>query len=85
MINQMSIKVFPNPSNGLIFINYQSSFNFFVEFSDLLGSVIFRHDLSASRSNSQIYNDKLQNGVYLYRIVTESGSQLKTGKIVVLK
>jgi hypothetical protein len=32
-----------------------------------------------------IKNEKLQNGIYLYRIITNTGNQLKTGKIVVMK
>jgi hypothetical protein len=80
-----TLTIHPNPASDYFQVTYSLKQNAVMTIYDLSGKLVGKHSLNASQTMAEIKNDKLQNGIYLYRIITDSGSQLKTGKIVVLK
>jgi hypothetical protein len=72
-----SISIFPNPSNGIITINTENTLSITV--CDIAGKVVFSKN---NVSNNETINlSYLQSGVYLAKMVTESGVE-ETKKII---
>jgi hypothetical protein len=93
-INSMSIHsvekeevviIHPNPASDYFQMTYSLKQNAVMTIYDVSGKLVGKHSLNASQTMAEIKNEKLQNGIYLYRIITNTGNQLKTGKIVVMK
>ncbi len=82
--NSSSLTVYPNPNNGSFTIqssafNGQSS----IEIYNVLGEKVYSQ-LSTLYSPLSITLNQ-PNGVYFYRVVTESGALLNEGKLVIVK
>lgn len=78
-----AIKLFPNPNNGsfsLSIRNHELEINN-VEIYNMLGQVVYKS--SITQSMSQIKLNNATSGVYLYRIISEKGNLVGTGKFVV--
>jgi hypothetical protein len=72
-----SISIFPNPSNGIITINTENTLNLTI--SDITGKVIFSKNNVTNNETINLSN--LQTGVYLAKMVTETGVE-ETKKII---
>jgi hypothetical protein len=79
------ISLYPNPNNGTMMVEYSIKDDASLEITDLSGKLVGKYKLISTDSKTEIKNDKLENGIYLYRIITSAGTQLKTGKIAVIK
>jgi sugar lactone lactonase YvrE len=80
-----SAKVYPNPNNGsfqLVINNYQSVIHGTVEIYNMLGEKIYSKSFSTINSLLSIDISSKSAGVYLYRVVTETGSLISEGKII---
>lgn|GEM_PF-522873 len=82
--NAAVVSVYPNPSNGNVTISVSgTSDKSSVEVYNTMGQLVYTGAL-ASGNNSIDLNTK-SNGVYLYRIVTETGDLIGSGKLVIQK
>ncbi|HTA82558.1 MAG TPA: T9SS type A sorting domain-containing protein [Bacteroidia bacterium] len=82
--DKYSVNIYPNPSKGITTIqlsgvNCQSS----IEIYNMLGEKIYTSKLNPT--NTQINLSNNPNGIYLYRLLTETGGLISTGKIVIQK
>ena len=72
-----SISISPNPSNGIITINTENTLN--ITISDITGKVVFSKNNVTTNESINLSN--LQTGVYLAKMVTETGVE-ETKKII---
>jgi len=72
-----SISIFPNPSNGMITINTENTLSITV--CDIAGKVVFSKNNVTNNETINLSN--LQSGVYLAKMVTETGVE-ETKKII---
>ena len=84
VINKNNITLYPNPTTGNITVEYKIVHNAILEITDISGKLVGTYNLPFDSYKMQITDDKLENGMYLYRIVSDN-SILKTGKIAILK
>ncbi|HXP49189.1 MAG TPA: T9SS type A sorting domain-containing protein [Bacteroidia bacterium] len=91
-INQVSaspdcISIFPNPSNGSFNLRetnaHQLMVNSSVEIYNMLGEKIYTAKINAT--NTQIDLSNNPSGIYLYRVITETGGLVSEGKLVIQK
>ena len=71
------ISISPNPSNGIITINTENTLNLTI--SDITGKVVFSKNNVTNNETINLSN--LQTGVYLAKMVTETGVE-ETKKII---
>jgi len=91
-INNMSpatdrILVYPNPNNGIFTIqanNQQLLANSYIEIYNVLGEKVYSQS-KTNNSQLTINLNNQPNGVYLYRIITETGDLIGEGKIAIEK
>jgi hypothetical protein len=91
--SKSSVVLFPNPNNGqftlevkrevpiAIGIRTKSA----VEVYNMLGQIIYSTSLSINNSTFNINLGSQPNGVYLYRVLTETGSLVSDGKFIIQK
>jgi sugar lactone lactonase YvrE len=82
------IKVYPNPSNGnfqLGITNEELGMSNTVEVYNMLGEKVYSCYQITKSSNYQIDLSAQPNGVYLYKVMAESGEILGQGKLVIQK
>ncbi|HXB13000.1 MAG TPA: choice-of-anchor tandem repeat GloVer-containing protein, partial [Bacteroidia bacterium] len=81
-----NINIYPNPNNGQFIIqssaiNHPSS----IEVYNVLGEKVYASQPLNSKGTTEVNLSSLANGIYVYNIITEDGSLLKQGKIVLEK
>jgi Secretion system C-terminal sorting domain len=81
----VELRIFPNPNNGnfiisLSGINEKCS----IEIYNVLGEKIYTENLPQTQDNN-INLTGQPNGVYLYRIISENGGLIGSGKLVITK
>jgi hypothetical protein len=83
---KFKIKLFPNPSNGTITLNYtiKQSDVAAIKIYDLTGKLITDYKLNASTDQMQINNADLNNGIYMYDVIVNNKT-VKTDKLVIIK
>jgi hypothetical protein len=82
--NQNSFILYPNPSNGtftvqLSGVNSLSS----IEIYNMFGEKIYTTKLNAIDTQIDLTNNP--DGIYLYRVLTETGGLISSGKMVIQK
>ena len=75
--NRNPISIFPNPSKGIITINTENTLNITV--CDITGKVVFSKNNVTNNETINLSN--LQTGVYLAKMITETGVE-ETKKII---
>ncbi|MCD4772836.1 MAG: T9SS type A sorting domain-containing protein [Bacteroidales bacterium] len=87
VFNEANISIFPNPSNGNIFLNIETenSMNVKLSIMDLLGKSFYEKQFQFNHgTNSQkIVLDDLANGIYIVRL--ENDGKVYTEKLVIDK
>jgi len=83
--NEEHLKIYPNPSNGIV--NFDLNKNeeaqkCRIEIYTILGEEIYSKTSMANYSFSIDISNQ-PKGIYLYRLFTESGNQMASGKLVV--
>lgn len=76
--------LYPNPNRGDMTLEYKITQNATLEITDISGKLVGKYNLPADSFKIQITNERMENGIYLYRVLANS-SILKAGKIIVMK
>ena len=82
------VNIYPNPSDGVFTLqanSYQPLANSYVEIYNMLGEKVYSHYQITKSSNYQIDLSNRPIGIYLYRVITETGNLIGQGKIVIAK
>jgi hypothetical protein len=76
-------RIYPNPSTGLMNLEYESMSDAELSFFDIYGNCVFRQTLerSVNRKTVQIRATNIPEGMYLYRLTADSGVQ--TGTVII--
>ena len=82
--NNEQLIIYPNPTTGTIFLAYNLHTDAVMQLSDLSGNLVGAYDMPATETSIQVKNNYLQNGVYMYRIISND-ILIKVGKIVVMQ
>jgi len=70
-ISSNSIKVYPNPSNGIFAVDIDPSLNICkIIISDLLGNIILQQKVN---NQTELSIDKVPNGIYLLSFIAKNG------------
>jgi len=83
--NSAQIVVYPNPNNGLFTIESSVGGASSVEIYNILGEKVYTRNLSTTKGTNTINVGNQPNGVYLYRIISDSGDLLGEGRISIQK
>ena len=80
--NNTTAKVYPNPTNGLFTVSLQNADEkTYITVYNVLGENVYSSKLTTD--NTQVNIGSQPTGIYLYRICTESGNVISTGKLIV--
>jgi hypothetical protein len=82
--NNSQLNIYPNPSSGIMILDYNIKADANLEISDLSGRLVGTYFLPATGTHTEVKNNELYNGVYIYR-VTSNGVVIKIGKIIVMQ
>lgn len=77
------VKVYPNPSNGVF--TFQSSVvsgKSSVEIYNVLGEKVYSNSYQPTANGYQLNLSNQPNGIYLYRVISETGGMIGEGKLV---
>ena len=84
LIDESSIKIYPNPANAYIMIEYQSTVDGTIRLFNSLGEMVLNTTLSKENTKIQLMLHDLANGIYHYEV--EFANMKKTrGKLTILK
>ncbi len=76
------IHVYPNPNNGIFTVITQEDMCAArIEIYNMLGQIIYKRTLK--KVNTEIRLDGQSIGVYLYRVISEKGEYIASGKLIV--
>lgn len=81
-----NVVLYPNPSNGIFQLeikNYELGMNSSVEVYNMLGEKVYSTSLLISNSSFLINLCNQPNGIYLYRVITETGELVGDGKLMI--
>jgi hypothetical protein len=81
--NEMNVKVYPNPSNGLFTLEMKNTTNSLVQVFNALGQRVYYAKVQAGSLNTSIDLVNQPNGIYLYTIITEAGRYISSGKLII--
>lgn len=86
VIEQLKTKLnlYPNPNNGNMYLEYENiTTNATFELFDITGRKVAQHPLPQESNRLYIPEEKLQPGVYPYKILSDDG-ELGRGKVVIV-
>jgi hypothetical protein len=79
-----NVKVYPNPSDGKFTIESSVvSGKSLVEIYNVLGEKIYNETLRQVQGDNQIDLSNQTSGIYLYRVVSEKGELIGSGKLII--
>jgi hypothetical protein len=79
------VNLYPNPNNGTMMLDYSINTDARLEIMDITGNLVGTYNLPATGTTIKVQNDNLQNGMYLYRVISNNNTIIKIGKIVVMQ
>jgi hypothetical protein len=80
-----SVSVYPNPSKGVYAFEVKSEelkVKSIIEVYNVLGQQVYSNSLVIPDSSFQIDLTAQPNGVYLYRVISETGTVMGEGKLI---
>jgi hypothetical protein len=79
-ITNEKIEIFPNPTNGILNINFDNDFlNSTFELTNAIGEVILKQELNNKQNHINI--ETITTGIYFYKI-NKNGLNIKIGKVL---
>jgi len=81
-----NVTLYPNPNNGVFQLtirNYELGITNTVEVYNLLGEKVYSSKLNGYNTQLNLCNNS--NGIYLYRVLTETGDLVSEGKFIIQK
>ena len=83
-VNSKEVRVFPNPCNGLFTIqSNEVTVNLIIESYNALGVEIYTANLNPTSTLIDLGSNI--SGIFLYRVLTETGRLVSTGTFVIQK
>ncbi len=81
------IKIVPNPNNGemVLLSNHNFEIGSIFRIYDLTGRVLYQKTITEETTHVQVNTSNLQNGIYLYSVVSPQGKLLVKDKLVIMK
>lgn len=80
--NQPSIKVYPNPGNGLFNLEITNlTGNPQISVYNVLGQQVYTATLTGTQTTLNLVAQP--KGIYIYRVMSETGNPISTGKLVI--
>ena len=82
--NNAEVKVFPNPSNGIF--NYELGIKNYaseIHIYNMLGKEVYSKALRQAQGDNQIDLSNQPAGIYLYRVITQQGEFVGSGKVII--
>jgi PKD repeat protein len=77
-----SVKVYPNPNNGVFMMSLNTTgATPFVKIYNVLGQEVYTAQLK--NQNTQVDLSSQAKGLYIYRVFSENGASILTGRVVV--
>ncbi|HVA98720.1 MAG TPA: T9SS type A sorting domain-containing protein, partial [Bacteroidia bacterium] len=72
-----------NPNNGIFTINFENKFakNDRIEIYNVLGKMVNSTILNSNTTQINMKDDAA--GIYMYKVLSENGSMISNGKIIV--
>jgi|GEM_PF-5491514 hypothetical protein len=81
-----NITIYPNPSNGVFTIQSSGiSRQTLVEVYNMIGEKVYSNSLNIQHSKFNIDLSDQSAGVYMYKILSEKGEYLASGKLIILR
>jgi hypothetical protein len=78
------VKIYPNPTSGLVSITFNSIENGSIIVVDILGRNVFQQVLTEAKNSIKLDLNNLQAGVYFIKIY-DNEATLSTHKITIIK
>lgn len=78
--NNYDVNIYPNPTSNLLNIDYNIKEDARLEIIDVLGRKVIETALSKNVNHSLIFIEKLQEGIFIYKIICKD-YVIKTGKL----
>lgn len=78
-LSKINLKIYPNPSNGKLYIDNPDQLKFLFELKDNNGKLLRKEDYQELKN---VLDLKLPPGIYFYKIVSESGAQSNNKLII---
>jgi hypothetical protein len=88
IFDKSNIDIYPNPNNGKFTVDYhseQSEESQKIEIYNILGEKVVTESLRSSQSDISINLTGEPNGIYFYRVITETGQLIGQGKLIIQK
>jgi hypothetical protein len=79
-----TVNLYPNPNNGTMMLDYSINDDASLEITDITGNLLGTYNLPATETTMKVQSNNLQNGMYLYRVISNN-VVIKLGKIVVMQ
>jgi hypothetical protein len=80
--NNTSLKVYPNPSNGIFNVELESvTGNPQISVYNVLGQEVYTSKITNVQTSLNLSNQA--KGVYMYRILNENGDSISTGRLII--
>ncbi len=87
--NSSSIRVYPNPGNGLFNVIYDPGKGEvsppIIEIYNILGEKIIKETMLTDKSDNLIDISSQSSGIYFYRVLKQTGELVGEGKVVIQK
>lgn len=79
-------KLYPNPNNGKMLLDYTLNANEKgeIQIYDISGKLVSRYELENTKNQLTIDSEKLTNGVYVYHIIVNKNI-VKSDKLIIIK
>ncbi len=82
--NSSFINIYPDPNNGTFFIEISTPYNkSIVEIDNVLGQQVLRQEITGTKNELNLNTQP--SGVYFYKVISETGSVLGNGKLIIQK